>query len=450
MKMRFDLNQAEDLLKKATQLGATEGDIMVVEGDSFSAQVRLNEVEKISDARGKSLGVRLFIGKRSAMTSTSDFTPASLDRLVADTCALAKIAEEDSFSGLPPSEALAKRFPDLDLVDSEVGALSIDEKIEIAKRAERAALEQDPRLNNSEGADFGHYHTAILYAATNGFRGHFETSGSSISVSPIASQDGQMQRDYWYSSRRKYRDLEPAESVGRKAAMRTLRRLGAKKVSTQEVPVIFDPETAASLLSHLAGAASGYSLYKGASFLVDKLGTRIASDEVTIYDDPTLRSGLGSKPFDGEGLPSYRKLIVEKGVLKSYLLDTYSGKKLGLSSTGNAARGTGDPPSVAPANFHLTPGKRSPEEIIRSVPSGLYVTELIGFGINMVTGDYSRGAVGIWIENGELAYPVEEITIAGNLKEMYQQIEMIGNDLDPMKRTAAPTLKISRMTVAGN
>jgi PmbA protein len=232
--------------------------------------------------------------------------------------------------------------------------------------------------------------------------------------------------------------------------MRTLRRLGARKVSTQEVPVIFDPEISTSLLGHLASAVSGYSLYKGASFLVDQLGKQIASEEVTLYDDPTLPSGLGSRPFDGEGLPSYRKVVVERGVLKSYLLDTYSGKKLGLPSTGNASRGTSDPPSVGTTNFHMAPGGHTPEEIIRSVKSGLYVTELIGFGVNTVTGDYSRGAVGLWIENGELAYPVEEITIAGNLKEMYRQIEMIGNDLDASKKTAAPTLKISKMTVAGN
>lgn len=448
--MQFSLEQAQGLLKKAADRGASGGDILVVEGDSFSAQVRLNEVEKISNARGKNLGLRLFFGKRSAITSTSDLTPASLDKLVSDTCTLAKIAEEDPTSGLPDPEQCAKSFPELDLVDDEIQTLSIGEKIEMAKRAERAALQEDPRLNNSDGADFSHYRSAILYAASNGFSGRFQASGASLSAVPIATQDGQMQRDYWYSSRRKFKQLESPESVGRKAALRTLRRLGAKKVVTQQVPVVFDPEVAASLVGHLAAAASGYSLYKGASFLVDKLGSRIASEGVTIYDDPTIPTGLGSRPFDGEGLPSYRKVVVERGVLKSYLLDTYSGKKLGLPSTGNASRGTGDPPSVGATNFHMVPGTHSPEEIIRSVRSGLYLTELIGFGVNMVTGDYSRGAVGIWIENGELAYPVEEITIAGNLKEIFQEIEMIGSDLDPARKTAAPTLKIAKMTVAGN
>lgn len=448
--MQFDLNRAKELLKRAEKRGATGGDLIVVEGDSFSAQVRLKEVEKISNARGKSLGLRLFFGNRSAITSTSDLSPASLDRLLDDTCTLAQIAAEDTFAGLPAPELLAKSFPELDLVDTEVEKIPIEQKIDLARRAEQAALEQDPRLTNSEGADFGHYHTFVLYAASNGFQGHYETTGASLSAMPIAVQDGQMQRDYWYSSRRKLKDLESPESIGRTAAIRTLRRLGARKVATQQVPVVFDPQLAASLLGHLSSAVSGYSIYKGASFLIDQVGNPIASSGVTVYDDPTLRSGLGSRPFDGEGLPSYRKTVVENGVLKTYLLDTYSGKKLGLPSTGNAVRGIGDPPSVGSSNFHMKPGPYTPEEIIRSVKSGLYVTELIGFGVNSVTGDYSRGAVGLWIENGELAYPVEEITIAGNLKGMFQQIEMVGNDLDLWRKTAAPTLKISRMTVAGN
>ncbi|MFY9268882.1 MAG: TldD/PmbA family protein [Candidatus Manganitrophaceae bacterium] len=448
--MRFDLNQAEALLKKAANRGATAGDLVVAEGDSFSAQVRLKEVEKISNARGKSLGLRLFFGNRSAITSTSDFSDESLDRLMSDTCALAKIAAEDPHAGLPDPAMLAKSYPKLDLVDTEAENRSLQEKIEMARRGEEAALEYDPRITNSEGADFGHYHSRVLYASSGGFLGSYEITGLSLSVTPIATQEGRMQRDYWYSSRRGFAQLESPESVGRKAATRTLRRLGGRKVVTQQVPVIFDPENAPSLLGHLASAISGYALYKGASFLLDTLGTRIAAAGLTVVDDPTLPSGLGSRPFDGEGLPSYRKIVVENGILKTYLLDTYSGRKLGLPSTGNAARGVGDPPTVGSTNFHMKPGKYSPKEIIRSVKSGLYVTELIGFGVNLVTGDYSRGAVGLWIENGELTYPVEEITIAGNLKEMFQNIEMIGNDLDPWKRTSAPTLKIAGMTVAGN
>ncbi|MFQ5597324.1 MAG: TldD/PmbA family protein [Nitrospiria bacterium] len=448
--MQFQIEQAEALLKKAALQGASDGDIVVAEGDSFSTQVRLDDVEKISSACGKRLGLRLFFGKRSAISSTSDLSAASLERLLFDTCEMAKMAEEDPAAGLPSPEACAHTFPELDAVDSEIGSLSIEEKIGVARQAERAALKTDIRLNNSEGADFSHAFNERLYVASNGFGGLFKGSLATLSVMPIATEAGKMQRDYWYSSRRKFKQLETAELVGRRAAMRTLRRIGAKKVSTQEVPVVFEPEVAGSLLGHLASAISGYALYKGASFLFDMLGHPIASSNFNLYDDPTLPQGLGSRPFDGEGLPSTKKTIVEKGILKNYLLDTYSGEKLGLPSNGSAVRGTGSPPSAGPSNFQMMPGDHLPEEIIRSVRSGFYVTELIGFGVNMITGDYSRGASGIWIENGELAHPVEELTIAGNLKDIYKQIELIGNDIDPSKTLAAPTLKIAKMMVAGN
>jgi PmbA protein len=259
-----------------------------------------------------------------------------------------------------------------------------------------------------------------------------------------------MQRDAWYEVRRKFSQLTSAESIGREAARRTVRRLGARKVTTQRVPVVFDQETAGSLLANLCSAASGYGLYKRASFLLDQLGHTIASGLVTVYDDGRMVGGLGSRPFDGEGLATRKNIIVERGVLRSYLLDTYSGKKLGLPSTGNASRSVGESPSVGPTNFYLVPGSKSPEEIVGSITTGLYVTELIGFGINMVTGDYSRGACGFWIENGELAYPVEEITIAGNLKQMFKEIEAVGNDLVFRGRISSPTLKIAEMVVAGN
>ena len=448
--MSFSLDQAHDFLKDAQTRGATDGDIFVLQGESFEGTVRLQEIEKVSNARGKSLTLRLFFGKRHAITATSDFTKKSLNALLEDTCRLAKISPEDPCAGLPEADLCAKEIPSFNLFDADVDAISIDEKLDMAKRMEQAALSADPRISNSEGGSIGNAHTHVLYAATNGFSGHYTASSSSLSVSPIASDNGQMQRDYWYSSRRKYKDLESAESIGAKAAARTIRRLRGRKVATQNVPVVFDPEMAASLLSCLGSALSGYALYKQASFLGDQLGVKIASDDITIIDDPTIHDGLGTKPFDGEGLPSYKKSIVEKGILKSYLLDTYSGKKLNLPSTGNASRGAGSAPSVGVSNFHLLPGDPSPEEIIASVRSGLYVTELIGFGVNTVTGDYSQGAVGIWIEGGALAYPVEEITIAGNLKDMLLNIECVGNDLSRFKRVSAPTLKISQMTVAGS
>jgi len=448
--MPFGLEQAEAVLKKAARRGASAADLFFSEGTSFSAQVRLREVEKTSSAKSKGLGLRIFFGKRAAVVSTSDLDDPALDQLVEDACALARCVEEDPFSGLPDAAAYATDFPALDLVDPEIGGLSIEEKIDLARQAEQAAFDSDSRITNSEGADFGHTENRILYATSAGFAQTYSTSALSLSVSPIAASDGQMQRDYWYTMSRKYRGLQTPLSVGRTSAQRALRRLGARKVATQQVPVVFDPETAASLLEHLASALSGYAIYKKASFLADRLGAQIAAPSITLYDDPTLPSGLGSRPFDGEGLPARKKSVIENGVLKSYLLDTYSGRKLGLPSTGNAVRGTAGPPSVGVSNFYLSAGAYTPDEIIASVRTGLYVTELIGFGVNTVTGDYSRGACGLWIDNGALTYPVEEITLAGNLREMFQQIEMVGNDLDLTRAIAAPTLKINGLTLAGN
>lgn len=442
---------AADLITRAKAHGVTSADVLVAEGDSVSVQVRLSEVDRLSKAREKTLGIRVFFGKRSASTSTSDFTPESLDQLVADTCTLAKAVAEDETSGLPDEGAFATDSPDLDLFDPTT--LTMDEEIAMAKRAEEAAMSADPRITNSEGADCGYGNGSVVLANTHGFLGSHRSSRFSLSVSPIAVDEkngGGMQRDSWYAVKRKYALLETPESIGKIAAERTIRRLGATKVKTQRVPVIFDTETADSLLGHLAGAISGYSLYKGASFLLGQLGKKIAPDFVNVEDDGRLVGGMGSRPFDGEGLATRRNVILENGVLSSYLLDTYSGRKLGMPSTGNAARSVGENPTVSTTNFFLQPGTTTPKDIIGSVKQGLYVTELIGFGVNMLTGDYSRGASGLWIENGELAYPVEEVTIAGNLKQIFEQIEVIGNDLEFRGRMASPTIKIAEMTVAGN
>jgi PmbA protein len=449
---RLELSQdlARDILAMAGAKGASQGDVVMVESDSFFVTVRLGEVEKISQAQQKRLGLRLFFGSRSASASTSDISTKSIERLVEDTTRMAQATAQDPHSGLPAAEDLAREFPELDLSDEQARAISVDEKIQIALAVEKNALGYDSRITNSEGAEFSNQFGRVVYASSHGFSGEYSGSTFGHSVAPVASENGTMQRDYWYSSNRKFSLLESPKSVGEKAAQRTLRRLGAKKVKTSEVPVVFEPEIAGSLLRNLSSAISGYSLYKGASFLVGKLGTQIASELLTVIDDGTIPGALGSRPFDGEGLPIKRKAVVNKGRLESYLLDTYSGKKLGMASTGNASRSIGEPPGVAPSNFYLAAGAHSPDDIIASVKSGFYVTELIGFGVNLVTGDYSRGAAGIWIENGKLTYPVEEVTIAGNLKEMFQNIEMLGNDLEMRGRVAAPTVKISKMTVAGN
>ena len=449
---RYGLSQelARDILAMAKAKGASSGDVVMVEGDSFSVTVRLGEVEKISQAGEKRLGLRLFFDLSSASASTSDISRESLERLVDDTAQMARATAQDPQSGLPAAEDLARAIPDLDLLDDDARAVSVEQKIQMALETENSAMSFDPRITNSEGGEFSNNFGRVIYASSQGFSGEYSGSTFGHSVAPVASHNGSMQRDYWYSSNRKFARLESPKCVGEKAARRVLARLGGRKIKTCEAPVVFDPEMAASLLRNLSAAISGYSLYKGASFLIGKLGAQIASEHVTVIDDGTIPGALGSRPFDAEGLPTRKKTIVEKGRLLSYLLDTYSGKKLAMASTGNASRSVAEPPGVAPSNFFLSPGAHTPEEIIRSVKQGLYVTELIGFGVNMVTGDYSRGAAGMWIENGELAYPVEEVTIAGNLKEMIQDIEMIGNDLEMRGRIAAPTVKIARMTVAGN
>ncbi len=441
---------AAELIDRVKTCGATEADVMIAEGDSVSVQVRLATVDRLSKAREKSLGIRVFFGKRSASASTSDFSETSLKQLVADTCALAKAVAEDETSGLPEQAAMATDVPDLDLYDPTT--MPVEEAIDAAQRAERAALDVDPRVTNSEGAECGSASGAVVLANTHGFLGYHRSSRFSLSVAPVAEgpDDQGMQRDYWYTVSRKRHELDDPESVGRVAAERTLRRLGARKVGTQRVPVIFDPEMACSVLGHLASAVSGYSLYKGASFLLGQLGKPIAPQHVNVEDNGCLSGKLGSRPFDGEGLATRKTMILDRGVLSSYLLDTYSGRKLGMASTGNASRSIGDNPTVSPTNLFFHPGDESPDEIIQSVTQGLYVTELIGFGVNMVTGDYSRGASGFWIENGELAFPVEEVTIAGNLKQMFQDIESIGNDLIFRGKLASPTIRIREMMVGGH
>lgn len=440
---------AQDMLTRAKQRGASEADVIVANGETLSVQVRMDAVDRLTKAREKRLGLRVFFGKRSASASTSDFSKPALEQFVADTCTLAQAVVEDPVSGLPDPAKMASDHPDLDIYDSTT--LQTEQQIDLARRGERSALKADPRITNSEGADFDSSSGRMILATSHGFLGQYSSSSFSLAVSPIASDPdtGAMQRDSWYGVQRKFSKLEQPERIGEEAARRTVRRLGARKVTTCTAPVVFDPEAAGSLLGNLCGAVSGYALYKGASFLIGRLGQRLAPEFVTIYDDGRMPGGLGSRPFDGEGLPTRKNVVVDRGVLANYLLDTYSAKKLSLTSTGNASRSVGESPSVGPTNFYLVPGTATPQQIVESVKHGLYVTDLIGFGINMVTGDYSRGASGFWIENGELAYPVEEITIAGNLKRMFAGIEMIGNDLVFRGRIASPTIKLADMTIAG-
>ncbi len=437
------------VLERARTRGATAADGYLVEERRFSASVRMGEVETVTHARDQRLSLRVFVGRASAAASTSDLSGESLDRVVDEATTLAGVTAEDPCAGLPEPEQLIGALPTLDLEDDAADDTSPEAKIEVAREAEAAALASDPRITNSEGAEYSDRRARYAYATSHGFVRGYATSSFSISVAPVARQNGEMQRDYWYSTTRKRARLEDPASVGRTAAARALRRLGARKVKTAEVPVIFDPENAAGLVRILAGAASGPSLYRRASFLLDRLGTKIAVAGVSIVDDGLIPGALGSRPFDGEGLATQRTVLVRDGVLESYLLDSYSARKLGKTSTHHAAR-DGSGVTVGTTNLMLLPGAAAPADLIASVKRGLYVTELIGFGVNSVTGDYSRGAVGLWIDNGELTYPVEEVTVAGNLLEMFTRIEGIGNDLTLRDRTASPTLLVGRMVVAGN
>ena len=364
--------------------------------------------------------------------------------------ALAKVTSEDPFAGIPEPAQLGKLEGDLDLYYEDVYSLSTADRIDYARRAEKAALDADPRIINSEGGTFDAAIGYKVLANSHGFVGDYQRSYCSVSAVPIAQVEGSsMQRDYWYSVAMTLKKLESPEEVGKIAAQRTLRRIGARKVKTAKVPIVFEYTVAGSLVGHIFEAVNGDSIYRGASFLAGKLNQKIAGDNINVVDDGAMRGGFGTSPFDSEGVPSRKTVVVENGVLKSYLLNTYTAKKLGLLTTGNASRGLAGTPGIGPGNFFLQPGAKSLQEIIGDIKEGLFVTEFLGFGVNLVTGDFSRGASGLWIENGELTYPVEEITVAGNLKDMFFNIAEIGNDLEFRSSIASPTLRIDGMTVAG-
>jgi PmbA protein len=437
-----------DVLKRAQARGASAADGFLIEEQHFTASVRLGQVDTVKHSRDQRLSLRVFAGRASAAASTSDLSRDSLERVVDEATALARVTAEDPHAGLPEPGDLIGAVPELELEDTASAEPAPEAKIELARQAEAAALATDPRMTNSEGAEYWDRRARYAYATSHGFARGYATSAFGVSVSPVATENGDMQRDYWYTAARHRAALEPPETIGRIAARRALRRLGARKVKTTEVPVIFDPDTAATLVRAIAGAASGPSLYRRASFLLERLGKTIAAPGVNVVDDGLIPRALGSRPFDGEGLATRRTVVVGEGVLESYLLDSYSARKLGLRSTHHASR-DGSGVGVSSTNLVLQPGSATPQQLIASVKNGLYVTELIGFGINGVTGDFSKGAAGLWIENGELAYPVAEVTVAGNLLDMFAAIEGIGNDLVMRDRTVAPTVLIGRMVVAG-
>ncbi|MFP5234377.1 MAG: TldD/PmbA family protein [Acidobacteriota bacterium] len=446
---------AADVVAQAIKAGASDAEAVVREGDEFTVTVRMGQVETLKESGSRGLGLRVFLGKRSASTSTSDFTADGIRQLIDGALALARLTEEDPFTGLPETVEFGSAPGDFHLYYPDVYSLPGPQRIEWAQRAESAALSYDPRITNSHGSTFEAASGRRVLANSRGFSGGYRTSYAAVAVAPLAKdENGQMQRDAWWSGARRIGDVESPESVGHEAARRALRRLGARRMPTQRVPIVFAPEVARSLIGSVFEAASGDAIWRSASFLAGKLGETIAAPAVTIVDDnlmllPTGVGAYGTSPFDGEGLPSLRTPVVENGVLRNYMLNTYSARKLGMQSTHNASRGLAGTPGIGSGNLYLQPGTQTPEEIIAAIPVGFYVTSLMGFGTNLVTGDYSRGASGLWIENGELTHAVEEVTVAGNLRDMLQNITAIGSDLVFRTSVACPTLRIDGMTVAG-
>jgi len=434
---------AERLVAYGKACGADEIEVGVGESDEFSVDVRMGEIESLVEAGSRSVGFRVIKDGRTASASSSDLADETLARLIRNAVQRAGLSNRDPFSGLPELPARRVDPESLDLYDPEVPALDAIIKIDLALEAERTAL-ADKRITNSFGAGFGTHEIRSVLASSNGFSGEFRKTYCSLSLGLQAGETDDMVEDFWFTSETHFCDLETPEQVARKAIERTVRQLHPRKVRTQKVPVIFEPLMTSSLLGFLFGCAAGTSIYQKASFLADKLGSAIGNERVTVIDDGLLRGRVGTSPFDAEGVPSQRTVVLDKGVLKSYLCNTYAARKLGLATTGNSDGG-----GVGPNNFYMEPGPHAPEEIIRSCAKGLLLIRTLGHGLNSVTGDISRGAFGLWIEGGEIAYPVSEITISGNLGEMLKAVEMVGNDLEFRGSICGPTVKIAEMTVAG-
>jgi PmbA protein len=440
---------ADHVLSLARAAGADDAEVMIAAGRDFSATVRLSEVERVQEAATRTLGLRAFKQGRTANRYTADLTPRGLSAFVARTLELVEIADPDPAAALPEWEETPEQ-PDLRLYDPATEALTAGEKIERARRAEQAALQFDPRITNSGGATFSTTLRELILYNSRGLTGRYSGTVASSSVQAIADDaDGKKRNDGWFTVERHAERLLDPESVGRIAAERTLRHLGARKVQTRPVPVVFDPQMAMSLLGLLGRAASGELLHRRASFLVEQEGRSIVSPLLTLIDDPLLPGRTGSRPFDDEGVASRRNPLVVEGVFQTFLFDTYTARRTGRRSTGSSERSIGGPPSVGTSNLVVSPGAHTPEEIIATVEDGLYLTDMIGFGVNLTTGTFSRGAGGMWIERGRLTYPVSEINISGTLRDILTNVTMVGSDLTWRGSMAAPTLKVERMMVSG-
>jgi PmbA protein len=443
--MAASLDLLTDLVSKARKAGADSADAVMFKSAHLGLRQRLGKPEMLERSESQDLGLRVMVGKRQASVSSTDPSPRALAELVERAVAMARIAPEDPYCGIADPDAIAKSFPDLDLNDPDEPA---PEALENRARETEDAARAVPGVTNSEGAEATWSRSEIAIAASNGFAGSYARSGHGVSVSVVAGEGAGMETDYDYASSVYGRDLEAASTVGRRAGERTVKRLNPKKAETAKVPVVFDPRVSASLISHLAGGITGPSVARKVSFLKDQMGKQVLASGLNVIDDALKPRGLRSRPFDGEGIAARRWTLVEDGVLKTWLLDLASARQLGLVTTGHAARGTSGPPGPSATNLYLEAGKMTPDELMADIKSGFYVTSLMGHGINMVTGDYSRGAAGFWIENGKIAYPVSEVTVAGNLKDMFLKMTP-ANDLAFKMAVNAPTIRVEGMTVAG-
>lgn len=440
------LDLASMLVERARHAGAEAAEVLIAESTSLSVSWRLGKLEDVERSEGRDIGLRVFIGKRQATVSSTDTSQAALQPMIERAVAMARAAPEDPWCGLADKAQLARDWPDLDIED-KTPPLAAEELAALAAEAEEAALAVKG-VTNSGGASAGTGRSTATLVTSAGFAGTYAGTSSSFSCSVLAGEGTAMERDYDYSSMRHKADLGKPADIGRRAGEKAVKRLNPRKVNSQAVPVVYDPRVSGGLVGHFAGAISGSAIARGTSFFKKAMGQRIFPESISIVDDPHMKRGLRSKPFDGEGVANKRMTLVEDGVLTTWLLDTATARQLGLESTGHAARGTGGPPSPSTTNLYMEAGCLTVKELIADIRSGLYITELIGMGVSGVTGDYSRGASGFWIENGEIAYPVSEITVAGNLKDMFLNLTP-ADDLEFLYGTNAPTIRIEGMTIAG-
>ncbi len=442
-KSRFLLDLAEVIVRSGKACGADEVEATVSEGREFSVDVRRGQIENLVEAGSRVVSFRVIKDKKTAHAATSDLKPETIKRLVGNAVRRAELGNADEYAGLPPLSSESVDIPSLQLHDPDIPSLEPALKIRLALETERIALE-DRRITNSHGASFISHEVTTVLAASNGFSGSYDQTFCSLSVGLQAGDTDQRVEDDWVSVDRFFRNLESPETVAKKAVERTVRQLNPRKVRTQMVPLIFEPGMTDWLVGFLFSCISAVAVYQKTTFLAGRLGERIGNENVTVIDDPSMPGKLGSRPFDSEGVPCRKTIVFERGLLREYLSNTYAGRKLRLPSTGNSDGG-----GVGPNNFFLAPGTFSPQEIVASLDKGLILTRTIGHGLNPVTGDISRGAFGLWVEGGEIAFPVSEVTIAGNLGEILSQVQMVGNDLDFRSPVCGPTIKIGALTVAG-